>query len=621
MHLVGAGVPKDVAQARALFRAAADAGDPEAQFNLALLHSAAHAEGDDVYRQEALAVLYLYAASTAGHGGALMAMGYRHQPRLRGASGVLHRGAQLSGHIDVAMRVVNIYSAGMPQAVELVRINVRQEERKVVSSAEMQLFIQMAASGDVAVAYAIGKRWLLGIEGFRQDYDKARQYLTMAATADHPAAQGLLGYMYCLGLGIPQNLDTAYGYFLSASLRGDELGHNGLGYLYFRGTSVHARNYKLAFRHFNESADKGSSDGMFNLASMYLTGTGTTQSFQRAVLHYTQALDRGHTPAAYSLAIMYLNGIGAPVNCDIAAKLLRTVCERGSWVADKLADATALSEKSPDRAALLYLKLAETGHEVAQMNVAHMFDVGQSSLLFPGDAPTEDASTAEATRQHGRILAQRYYEMSAEQGSPSSELRLGDYAFYGWGMSASFQDGEDDADDGAGNSEPSPSPEVKIRPQAVDYEASLARYRRTAETTVTGLWMQSFVARGYFNLAFMHQFGLGVPQDVHLARAHYHKSREVDPATTTAPVALVLPLLGLHGLLLRVPAPRALLERLLLDVRVHALGLHLVVAAVLIAARARFSASRRPPPRARAPRGTVQAPAGQPGGAPGRLEL
>ena len=75
----------------------------------------------------------------------------------------------------------------------------------------------------------------------------------------------------------------------------------------------------MAFKHFNESAFGGSSDGMFNLASMlckpdycnakrgllyrrsalcslsqfycfarYLTGSGTEQSFQKAVLYYTQ---------------------------------------------------------------------------------------------------------------------------------------------------------------------------------------------------------------------------------------------------------------------------------------------------------------------------------------------
>ena len=54
---------------------------------------------------------------------------------------------------------------------------------------------------------------------------------------------------------------------------------------------------------------------------------------------------------------------------------------------------------------------------------------------------------------------------------------------------------------------------VELHPQPVDYEAALARYRKTADMTVTGEWMQSFVARASFNLGFMHQFGIGIVQD------------------------------------------------------------------------------------------------------------
>ena len=54
---------------------------------------------------------------------------------------------------------------------------------------------------------------------------------------------------------------------------------------------------------------------------------------------------------------------------------------------------------------------------------------------------------------------------------------------------------------------------VELFPQEVDYEAALARYRKTADMTVTGEWMQSFVARASFNLGFMHQFGIGIGQD------------------------------------------------------------------------------------------------------------
>jgi len=47
----------------------------------------------------------------------------------------------------------------------------------VLSSSELNLFVQIATSGDSTVAAAIGKRYLLGIEGFKQDFQKAASHV------------------------------------------------------------------------------------------------------------------------------------------------------------------------------------------------------------------------------------------------------------------------------------------------------------------------------------------------------------------------------------------------------------------------------------------------------------
>ncbi|CAE7036183.1 SEL1L [Symbiodinium sp. KB8] len=614
LHWVGAGVDRNLTRAKELFEEAAAVGEPDAQYNLAILYASTESS-DDLRRNEALAVLHLYAASTAGHPGALMAMGYRH---LHGYGVPQACTTAALNYIDVAKGIASIYSSGMPQAVELVRLNLPQKDRKVMSSSELNLFVQIATSGDSAVAAAIGKRYLLGIEGFKQDYQKAKQYLKMAANRQHSGALALLGYMYCLGLGTPQNLETAYAYFVTAASSNDPLGHNGLGYIYFRGTNAQARNLRLAFKHFNESAFGGSSDGMFNLASMYLTGSGTEQSFQKAVLYYTQALDRGHTPAAYSLAVMHLNGIGTVRDCDIAVNLLKKVCERGEWVSSKLVSAYDFSEKQPDKAALMFLKLAEAGHEVSQMNAAHLFDHGHASLLTP-DPPAQrtarhdDFFWEDSPRLPGQNVAQRFYELSAEQGSASSELRLGDYAYYGWGMTARFTEAPlpseeakpaelDQPGDGGWEDFPLPSiytnDKVELHPQPVDYEAALARYRKTADMTVTGEWMQSFVARASFNLGFMHQFGIGIVQDLNMAKQHYFRCREVDPSGLHAPVTMALAALAGHVLYLRLPSQEEMIKRLSADVRLHVLFLHIVAVIILAWLHCILSSRRRTaPPR------------------------
>lgn len=216
---------------------------------------------------------------------------------------------------------------------------------------------------------------------------------------------------------------------------------------------------------------------------------------------------------------------------------------------------------------------------------------------------------------HSKIVAQRFYELSAEQGSASSELRLGDYAYHGWGVSTEVlaeseepTSSEDDDESQWPSSLYGEESEVVARPQKVDFEASIARYRKTAELTVTGEWMQAFVARGSFNLGFMHQFGLGVAQDLHMTKRHYHRSREVDPGGNHAAVTVALMGLGAHMFWLRVPPAEILLKRLMADIRIHLVIIHIIGIAALLAVRCTYGAPPSRPPASR-PRSLPTSPA------------
>lgn len=106
---------------------------------------------------------------------------------------------------------------------------------------------------------------------------------------------------------------------------------------------------------------------------------------------------------------------------------------------------------------------------------------------------------------------------------------------------------------------------------------------------VTGEWMQGFVARGSFNLGFMHQFGLGVAQDLHLAKQHYLRSQEVDPGGLQTPVTMVLMALSWHMSLHRFPPWPVFADRLCADIRVHLLAIEFVAILTLIGVRLYFS--------------------------------
>mmetsp|Transcript_136326 Transcript_136326/g.271906 ORF Transcript_136326/g.271906 Transcript_136326/m.271906 type:complete len:699 (+) Transcript_136326:78-2174(+) len=600
LHLIGAGVPQNLSEALKLLTAGADLGDPDSQYALGALYS--NLQEDDgsgtssgLRRQEALSVLYLYAASVSGHSGALMAMGYRHS---EGYGVPKACSTAALNYIEVARRVADVYSAGMPQAVELVRLGVDGRDRKAMSASEVSLFVEIASSGDANIAAAVGKRYLLGIEGFRQNYAKAAHHLQIAAERDHATAMALLGYMHCLGLGVEKNVEVAHDYFHASVQRGgDPMGHNGLGFIYFHGTAGKERNTALAVSHFNSSAHGGSADGMFNLASMYLTGTGIEQSFQRAALWFTQALDRGHTPATYTLAVMHLNGVGTVKNCKIAVDLLKRVCERSSWVSQKLQEAYDRQRSSghSEAAAWLFLRLAEAGHEVAQMNLAHLLDSGASRLLLGKGTDDE-----EEMRSLARIQAQRHYEMSAEQGNAHSELRLGDYSYYGWGLRVddtiqepgNYSDDIREAelgDDELTQSAFDASNEPRLVRQAADAAVSLAHYKRIVSMRPSGDWMQPFVARASFNLGYMHHFGIGAERDVVLARRYYNRCLEIDPGSVQTPVALMLSLLAFQVFLLEMPPATALARSLLMDPRTHVLQIHIMAILALLKLRRRFA--------------------------------
>eukprot|EP00434_Breviolum_minutum_P027932 symbB.v1.2.024713.t1/scaffold2359.1/size81413/3 len=466
MQISGLEVVRNLEDAMDSFKAAAEAGDPEAQYALGVLYAnLLEDDPEELHKNEGLSILYLYAASVAKHPGALMAMGYRHREGLAVPQSC---STAALNYIEVARQVAHVYSSGMPQAVELVRLGV-EDDRHQMSFSKMA-FVEIAASGDANVAAAVGKRYLLGVEGFPQDFARAQSFLNTAVEQRHPGALGLLGYMYSLGLGVPKDLDAAYQYFKDAAMLDDPLGLNGLGFIYFQGTTSTNQDLSVAFQQFNRSAHRGNADGMFNLASVYLTGSGTEQSFQKATQWYTQALDRGHTPAAYALAVMHLNGIGTVRNCQLAVDLLKRVCERGNWVTDKLREAQELHKQSRfDAATWRFLTLAEAGHEVAQMNVAQLFDNGQSHLLLNSSQPMP-VQALEDPRLLGRAFAQRHYELSAEQGNALSELRLGDYAYYGWGLRYESDTQTEELD--------SLHETWQLSRQDSDFELSLAHYRQ-----------------------------------------------------------------------------------------------------------------------------------------------
>ena len=486
---------------------AGEAGDSDAQFLLATMLSNRFSNVSE-YTSKTLpeSVLYLYAASTAAHPGALLAMGYRH---LKGYGVPKRCETAALNYLEVAKPVANIYANSVPRAVELVRLGV-EKDKKILTINEISLFTEVASTNH-EIALAVGKRFLLGTDGFPQDYAMAEHYFAIAAGGSDEtvasSAWALLGYISALGLGTEPNMARAEELFGKGE--SDALAKNGLGFIRFQ-----QERFEEAFKFFNASAASGSGDGMFNLASVYLTGTGVGQNFQKAFMWYTEALKRGHTPAGYALAVMHLNGIGTVRDCWVAVSLLKEVAERGDFAATTLRVAHALLSHSgatqKELGALLLLKLAEAGHQVSQENLAHLIDSGVVGEKIFG-------LTDQVSRH---TVAQRLYEMAAEQGSVAAELRLGDFAYYGFGLKAEFATDESGTV-GIAHSVRDPDMSEAAR----RYRAVLAEAGKVAQVTSGGpSWLARVTGTAEFNLGFMHQFGLGMRKNSFEAARHYRRA-------------------------------------------------------------------------------------------------
>uniref|UniRef100_A0A8C8C3H2 Uncharacterized protein n=1 Tax=Oncorhynchus tshawytscha TaxID=74940 RepID=A0A8C8C3H2_ONCTS len=271
--------------------------------------------------------------------------------------------------------------------------------------------------------------------------------------------------------------------------QGNPVGQSGLGmaYLYGRGVPV---NYELALKYFQKAAEQGWVDGQLQLGTMYYNGIGVKRDYKQAFKFFNLASQAGHILAFYNLAQMHATGTGVLRSCHTAVELFKNVCERGRWSDRLMAAYGNFKDSDMDGALVQYLLLAEQGYEVAQSNVAFILDQKEAQIFNENET-------------YPRALL--HWTRAAAQGYTVARIKLGDYHFYGYGTD-------------------------------VDYETAVIHYRLASE--------QQHSAQAMFNLGYMHEKGLGIKQDIHLAKRFYDMAAEASPEAQV-PVFLALCKLGL----------------------------------------------------------------------------
>ena len=428
-------------------------------------------------------------------------MGYRHLHGLGVPKSCATAALYYEAPASRLIQIVRDPAAGPTPTVEKTRLTPDTEggdggtarERDVV-----QYYQYSADMGNADAATAIGRIFAAGAKGLRRDRRRAYRYFTQAAAAGDADAMSQLGHLFANGLGVRANNATAIGLFKAAAEKGNANAQFGLGYMHLAGFGVE-RNEKKALNYFTKAAEQGSAEAQFHVGAMHAKGVGVRRDYTKAFYSFNLAAHQGHAVALYNLAMMQLAGVGLPASCANAVVLLKGLAERGPWNRRLESAHGAYRTRAYQKALVKYMKAAETGVEVAQSNAAYVLEGAKERWDPDWSRDWWDGEERERRAIH-------YHRLAADQGNVRSLLRIGDAYYYGVGV------GEADRNKSA----------------AVYLQASQKRS-----------------AQAMFNLGTMHEHGLGLPKDLHLAKRYYDMVLSADPKAWV-PVKLALWKLRAH---------------------------------------------------------------------------
>ncbi|KAJ7502934.1 hypothetical protein B0H11DRAFT_1987068 [Mycena galericulata] len=372
-----------------------------------------------------------------------------------------------------------------------------------------------------------------GVGAVPRDFERARHYFLLIARLvwprdplnplqyvptplkDENAPVGLaassaafLGRMYLRGEGVKADPAVAKMWFERGSEHGDRECQNGLGIIWRDGLVPSLKvDSKKAMAYFTAAAGQELAEAQINLGKYHFTRGEIVMAsalFETAVL-YGSPFEAYYYLGQIQSAQADTPGMPramASSSCAMAVSFYKIVSERGIWGDDLLRDAEIAwmsgTERGKEMAMLKWWITAERGSEVAQNNLAHVLDQDKSVLRLTRFSPTTPSN--ETAR-----LALTQWTRAAAQRNIDALVKVGDYYYHGLGV---WEDTE-----------------------TARFEKAAKYYQSAADTQQSALAM--------WNLGWMYENGVGVPQDFHLAKRHYDMALETN-SEASFPVYLSL---------------------------------------------------------------------------------
>ncbi|CAE7265998.1 esiB [Symbiodinium sp. CCMP2456] len=303
-------------------RHAADAGDVEAQFQLAQL---ARLSPEASKESPGEALLWYRKAAESGHIpaqlrlGALLHDGDRHRAPDPAAAVALYHTAALAGSASAQFLLGLAYSNGdgveadFSQAAHWFSLAARQGSQSFAKADK--------AMYNLAAAYRDGR-------GVPRDAEQAVVWTRRAAELGHTKAMFNLAVALSRGDGSLKNVSEAIRWYTLAAERGHVLAQYNLAYAYHVGTDLAPSDVESA-KWFRRAAEGGSKEGQFMMSKLCRRGQGVAWSEEESVSWLRQAAGQNHGQAQYELAVALETGRGVPQNQTEADFWYRKAADAG----------------------------------------------------------------------------------------------------------------------------------------------------------------------------------------------------------------------------------------------------------------------------------------------------
>jgi TPR repeat protein len=251
-----------------------------------------------------------------------------------------------------------------------------------------------------------------------EDYAEAVKWFRKAADQNNPGAQGLLGFCYANGVGVPKDPVEAVKWYSKAAEQNVPQAQYDLGLCYVRG-----QDYAAAVKWFRKAAEQNVPNAQNDLGLAYINGQGVPKDPIEAVKWFRKAAEQNHSVAQYCLGVCYAGGHGVPKNHTEAAKWWRKAADQNHFEAQhNLAFAYAKGEgvrKDYVEAVKWFRKAAEQNDADSQLMLG--------AYYHDGEGVPKNFSEAF-----------KWWRKAAEQGYAPAEVKLGVSYCYGEGVAKDY---------------------------------------------------------------------------------------------------------------------------------------------------------------------------------------